>query len=106
MNESLWKAAIFGIGFRFSSESAVKDGVRVIVTVDEGTVTVSSLVAVVVFVSVVVLSRILAAVFAGGETKLTFALSPYPQCLRHQLFRALFDTTDRHHICIPVAPDK
>lgn len=94
------------MGFRFSSGSAVKDGIRVIVTVDEGTVMVSSLVEVVVFVNVVVLSYISAAVFAEGETKLTSALLPYPEHSRHQLFRALVDTTDRHHICIPAALDK
>ena len=55
MNDSLWKAAIFGIGFRFSSGITAKEGELVIVTVDEGTVTVSNLVEVVVLVNVVVL---------------------------------------------------
>lgn len=55
MNDSLWKAAIFGIGYRFSSGITAKEGELVIVTVDEGTVTVSILVEVVVWVNVVVL---------------------------------------------------
>lgn len=55
MNESRWKAAVFGIGFRFSSGSTAKEGELATVTVEEGTVMVSILVEVVVLVNVVVL---------------------------------------------------
>ena len=44
-----------GMGFRFPSGSTAKEGDVVIVTVDEGTVMVSILVEVVVWVNVVVL---------------------------------------------------
>ena len=57
INESLWKAATFGIGFRFCNGSTTKEGTLMIVTVEEGTVTVSMVVAVVVLVNVVVLSQ-------------------------------------------------
>jgi hypothetical protein len=76
MNESLWKAATSGIGFRFWRGITANEGELVIVTVEEGTVTVSMSVVVVVIVNVVVLSLILVQFFAPGEIGPTFALWP------------------------------